>query len=120
MFEIVKFKINFKKMKNIDDFSVFLNSINRPLTVDEKTNIFNELKEHKNVRKNIGIIFSKRCSEKEAYRREFNKPCPYCGNLEPMDAVVYDVIEENDVYKLKIKCPKCSKTYISEGSKIKK
>ena len=102
MFRTIKFKFKFKKMENVNEFSKFLYSINRPLTPDETAKIFNELKSHKNVRKNIGIILSKKCSEKEAYRREFNKPCPYCGNLEPMDGVVLDIIEDKNVYKLKI------------------
>mgnify|MGYP003320034600 CR=1 FL=1 len=120
MFKVLKFLSEIKKIDSVSEFSLLLKKYNRILPKAETEAVFKELKEHKNLRKNISNIFEFKCSEKEAYRREFNKPCPYCGENENMDSVVLDIIEKNNIYKLKKICCKCHKTYVSEGSKVRK
>ena len=120
MFKALKFLSRVKKINSVEEFSSLLKTYNRVLPKAETEAVFKELKEGKNLRKNLSNIFECKCSEKEAYRREFNKPCPHCGCNENMDSVVLDIVEENGIYKLKMVCSKCHKTYLSEGSRVRK
>lgn len=120
MFKVRKFLKSVRESTTVDEFSELLKSVNRPLPKEETLKIYKDLKNNKNVRKNVSIIFNYKCTEKEAYRREFNKPCPHCGNNENMDSIVLDIIEEKGVYKLKMVCSKCGETYITKGNKVRK
>lgn len=64
-----------------------------------------------------------KCSPAEAYRRENNRVCPYCGNDTHCNSLVHRIIiKKHGLYKsyhLEMTCSKCGKKYITEGNKVK-